>query len=52
MLKQIISALSLFVFATQGKLWIVSDSDEDDNGESGQSRWYGKDAVWPIPEIK
>jgi len=34
------------------KLWSVSDNGEDDHGESGQSRWFEKDAVWPIPEIK
>jgi hypothetical protein len=33
------------------KVWSVSNDDEDGGGESGKSRWYGKDAVWQIPEL-
>jgi hypothetical protein len=33
------------------KLWSVSDDGVDDHGTSGRSRWYGKDAVWQIPEL-
>ena len=33
------------------KIWSVSDDGVDDNGESGEVRWYEKDAVWQIPEL-
>jgi len=33
------------------KIWSVSDNGDDDNGASGQFRWYEKDAVWQIPEL-
>jgi hypothetical protein len=32
------------------RIWSVSDNGEDDHGESGNTRWYQKDAVWQIPE--
>lgn len=35
----------------QRKIWSVSNDGVDDNGESGQLRWYEKDAVWQIPEL-
>jgi hypothetical protein len=34
------------------KIWSISDDGVDDHGESGKTRWYEKDAVWQIPELR